>query len=518
MEVNGLLNSPIPFIMMGIYLAVVVFLSCRVMVRNKIRRKNRSQTFEDFYTGNKSMPAVVVGLVTIVTFYSGTTFTGRVGFFYNYGVVALTTVFSSSAAGVIMFFLSEKVWPISKKYHCSTLADILELRYQSRYVKLVCALIIVSFNTIWLITEIRTLGIIVNIASGGVVSSQLGSAIAFAIIMAYVCTGGIRSVAAVDSFSSGLMLAGSVVTVVYIVRTFYQGNVGAMFAAGMHGTEALWTVAKDAEFGYSYWISSVLVSTIVMLVYPSNYMSICMGENVRAVKKASLAASMSGIWLMIYGVIAAAALGLGSHGIMIHNPEASLLEMVSYSGNGFMLGLVTTFVLAASLGTLDSTLISLSGILSNDILVNGKNIRNQVPCIGSGAEGGSTGAGNEGVGLTRAMILLLGIVALVLSMKQLPLLVLLVNYASNGLLQLVPAVLGGLYWKKATAAGAITSMLSGVGTLLILDLIKRHVYLNDAGFLGGYFLGIPSLAVGVLVFVAVSCLTCREGRGLFLGE
>lgn len=515
MEVSGLMKTPVPFIMMGLYILAIVVLSYRTVLAAKLKRNNTKQNFEDFYTGNKSMPAIVVGLLTIVTFYSGTTFTGRVGFFYNYGVVALTTLFSSVASGVIMFFLAEKVWPISKKYHCSTLSDLLEFRYQSRYIKLLTAVIIVSFNIIWLITEIKTLGIIVNIASGGMISAMAGSGVMFAIIIAYVCTGGVRSVAAVDSFSSVIMLVGSVAAVVFIIVQFYQGDMSAMFAASLSESPKLWTVSNEGVYGYTYWFSSVVVSTIVMLVYPSNYMSICMGKSVRAVKKASLAAALSGPWLFIYGIIAAAAIGLGTKGITIQNPEAALLEMISYSGNGLMLGVVTTTVLAASLGTLDSTLISLSGILSNDIYVNIWNIRNRNACIGAAVEDGRRANGKEAkaggdVLITRFFILLLGGMAFILSLKQLPLLVLMANYASNGLLQIVPAVIGGMYWKKATPRAAAVSMISGTGFYLLLDTVKNVVYNGSPDFMGGFFLGLPALLFGGVIFVIVSELTYRN--------
>lgn len=501
-----LIKTPIPFLMMGLYLLIVVGLSMRAVIRQKIARGGKERSFEDFYTGNKSMSAFVVGLVTIVTFYSGTTFTGRVGFFYNYGVVALTTLFSSATSGVIMFFLAEKVWPISKRYHCSTLSDMMELRYQRRYVKLLTSLIIVSFNIIWLITEIRTLGLIVNVASAGRISAVAGSIAAFTVIIVYVCTGGIHSVAAVDSFSSLLMLAGSVVAVVYLIAHFYHGNLAEMFRLGLEANPDLWVVSNQGTYGFPYWFSSIIVSTVVMLVYPSNYMSICLGKSVKEVKKASIAAAFSGPWLVIYGVIAAAALGLKGQGIQIANPESAFLEMLSYSGNGLMLGLVTTFILAASLGTLDSTLISLSGILANDVVMNVVQMKRKVPCIGSAKAAEmkkEAGIGNE-VTITRLLIIFLGVMALYLSTKQLTLMVLLANYASNGLLQVVPAVMGGLYWKKATPQAAVASMLSGVGTYLVLDTVKRVVFHGAETFFGGYFLGIPAVAVGTMVLIAVS--------------
>ena len=161
-----LIQSPIPFIIMLAYIAVVIWMAWYQGFSKKAIERKKNQTFEDYLTGGKSRNAVVVFLITCVTFYSGTTFTGRVGFFYNYGVAGLNSVVTCAATGMVMFFLSEKIWPLAKKYRLSTLPDIMELRYQSRWVKFCVSLIIVCFNIIWLITEIRTLGIAMNLASG----------------------------------------------------------------------------------------------------------------------------------------------------------------------------------------------------------------------------------------------------------------------------------------------------------------------------------------------------------------
>lgn len=443
---DTLLKTSVPAVMMGIYIVIVFILSYKATITARLKKRHKDRTFEEFYTGGKSMSAIVVGLVTIVTFYSGTTFTGRVGFVYHFGAVGLTSLFSCSAVGLVMFFLSEKVWPLSKKYRLSTLSDMLELRYQSKFVKMMTAIIIVCFNIIWLITEIRTPGYTVNIASGGIISTTLGAAVIFTIIVVYVCTGGIRSVAAVDSFSSAIMLAGSIIAIVYIVTYYYGGSFTEIFSAAVAVKPSIATVGSGVSFGMPYWISSVFLGTLVMLVYPSNFMSICMAKSVGAVKRSALATALSGPWLIVYCIFAFAALGLSSRGIVIHEPQAALLEMLSYTGNELMLGLTTTFILAACLGTLDSTLISLSALVSNDIITNGRNIAVKEPCIGATGDSvrvidarTAQNARRE-VFLTRVLVVVLGVIAFCLSLTQLPLLVLLTNYATNGLVQIVPAI------------------------------------------------------------------------------
>lgn len=517
MSTNGLMHTMVPFVMMGLYILVVFFLSWHTAAKSRRRAQNGS-TFEDFYTGGKTMNAVTVALVTIVTFYSGTTFTGRVGFYYNFGVVGLTSIFTSTFAGVVMYFLSEKIWPLSKKYHLSTLSDLLEFRYQSQALKTMTAVTIVCFNIVWLVSEIRTLGLTVNVASGGQISQAAGSALMFAIIIFYVCTGGVHSVAAVDSFSAAVMVGGSLVVLCAIVGKLFGGNPFEMMREGANAAPGLLTIASGNAYSYPYWISNVVLGSIVMLVYPSNYMSICMAKSVKSVKRSSLITAVSGLWLVIYAVIAMAALGLNARGIAIQNPESALLEMTSYMKSGFLLGLVTTFILAASMGTLDSTLLSLSALLSNDVVWNIGRMRRKEPCIGvTPSEDGKEGKGQRisEVLLTRILVVALGIVAYLMSLSQLPLLVVLVNYAMSGLVQIVPSTVLGLYWKKSTRTAALVSMPLGVVSMLLLDYYAKNIYVSPDGspFFGGFMVAIIALALNIVVFVLVSLATCKKYYG-----
>lgn len=515
-----MLKSPIPFIMMLVYIGIVIWMAWYQGFSKKAIERRKNQTFEDYLTGGKSRNAIVVFLITIVTFYSGTTFTGRVGFFYNFGVAGLNSVLTCSATGMVMYFLSEKVWPLAKKYRLSTLPDIMELRYQSRWVKFAVSLIIVCFNIIWLITEIRTLGLAMNLASGGMMPIKIGSAIAFTIIIIYVSTGGINSVSMVDSFSACVMLGGSLVVLGYIINFFFNGSIGDMFqsagqvAKDMYAgqtMESIFTLAGTGNYNRPYWISNVLLGTMVMLVYPSNFMSICLAKNVREVKKSSIATAGAGIWLSIYAIFGACVLGVAAKGFTISDPQSGIMELCSLAGSPIMLGIVCTFILAAALGTLDSTLISLSGLISNDLLTNLLKLKNHEPTIG--ADGGRSAAeiqnrvqrdAKKEVFRTRVIVLCLGAVAFCFSLTELPLLTLLTDVATNGMVLVVPTIAGALFWKRATPQGAIASMIAAEATFMGMYAFGvRYVW-------NGFFLGIPAIIVGIVVFIVVSLATSNK--------
>jgi SSS family solute:Na+ symporter len=69
-------------------------------------------------------------------------------------------------------------------------------------------------------------------------------------------------------------------------------------------------------------------------------------------------------------------------------------------------------------------------------------------------------------------------------------------------------IIGGLYWKKATAAGAWTAMVLG-GVLSLGGIIARQIYRE--GFpLNGVQIFFFSVLICIVTFIAVSLLTCRE--------
>lgn len=75
--------------------------------------------------------------------------------------------------------------------------------------------------------------------------------------------------------------------------------------------------------------------------------------------------------------------------------------------------------------------------------------------------------------------------------------------ASSGLLVMAPAIIATFFWKRATTAGALVSMIIG-GTLTVV----LHVLDLRAGFkLAGQWPAVWRSAVTVVVFVGLSLVT-----------
>ena len=72
-------------------------------------------------------------------------------------------------------------------------------------------------------------------------------------------------------------------------------------------------------------------------------------------------------------------------------------------------------------------------------------------------------------------------------------------------------IIGGLYWKKATAQGAWCALITGA-VLSIVGIIIRQ--LNPGFFMNGQQLGFAAMLCAIVIFIIVSLLTCKEDFNL----
>ncbi len=105
--------------------------------------------------------------------------------------------------------------------------------------------------------------------------------------------------------------------------------------------------------------------------------------------------------------------------------------------------------------------------------------------------------------LCRALIPLITVVCFFFAKMKLGLIAVLSSMASGGLLMQLPAILGVFFWKRATAAGAVSSMITG-------GVAVGYMYVRGIKPLG-HWPPLWGLLLSGVVFVSVSLLTRRPG-------
>ncbi|MFQ5892385.1 MAG: sodium:solute symporter family protein, partial [Candidatus Methanofastidiosia archaeon] len=146
--------------------------------------------------------------------------------------------------------------------------------------------------------------------------------------------------------------------------------------------------------------------------------------------------------------------------------------------------IAVTGVIAASMSTADSQFLVLSSLITKDFYVNILNPKS---------------SNKKRLRVARISMFLLLLLAFLVSLKPPKLIVTLSILSFAGTLQILPTMLGGLFWRRATKEGAISSMLVGVLTLSIFQWVLKPPL--------GIHQGIWGLIFGSLTFVLVSLVT-----------
>jgi len=147
-------------------------------------------------------------------------------------------------------------------------------------------------------------------------------------------------------------------------------------------------------------------------------------------------------------------------------------------------------IMAAAVSTIDSILLTLSSVWARDIY---RGVFNR-------------GAGEEKeLRMGQWVIPMMAVIALVFawqvsSKSGLDFMIApLSSAASAGLLMVVPSIFGAFYWRRATATGAVASILSGAVLVLVLQVTGMKPL--------GWWPGVWGFVVCSIVFVGVSLVT-----------
>ncbi len=203
----------------------------------------------------------------------------------------------------------------------------------------------------------------------------------------------------------------------------------------------------------------------------------------RTEKVAQYAGSIAGIYCIIYG-LACALIGMAAHVLLpdLANVNTAFAAIVKASLPDGIRGLVIAAALAAMMSTASAGLLAASTTLTEDLL----------PKLRGGKQ--------SSLGINRLFTALTGIVVLAIALvvnDVISALTLAYNLLVGGML--IPLI-GAIYWKRATTAGAITSMGLGFVTALVF-MLKDGLDANTPIYY--------SLAVGLVSFVVVSLVSPR---------
>jgi SSS family solute:Na+ symporter len=445
----------------------------------------------EFFLANRQLGGFVSAMSYAATTYSAFMMVGLAGLTYKMGVGALGFELTYLCGLVLVVFFGPRFWLVGRRYDYLTHAQLLADRYESRAVGIVAALLCLIFLIPYAAIQLMGIGYLVSVISKGAISLMTAMILATSIAIVWSNIAGLRSVAWTDALQALIMLITSI-WVLFLVVDKGFGGFNAFFQQMEQQTPRL--LAGAGLFKFNVFFGLALPWLFFPLSNPQVSQRLFVPKSVKAFKQMIGGFLIFGFiytLVSIFWGFSARLLIPGLKEADLATPSLLALPVVP----GIIVVIVMVGILSAAISTIDSILLSLSSMCARDIVKNGLHagISEKTELI----------VGKLIIPVLAAVFLLFAFWAVGKSGFAF-MIAPLSAAASAGLLMAVPAIIGAFFWKRATAAGALGSMIGGAATVLLLQLTGYKPL--------GMWPGVWGLAVCLILYVAISLLTVAPIR------
>lgn len=469
--------APIPF-----YTVLVLYLGIMAFIGWYAGRKTNN--IGDFFVLSGKAGVVVSGIAYFSTQFSMGTFLGTPGTIYGVGYAGMAISVPGAVFCMILpaLLIGRKLITLGHKYGFLTMADYLTDRYHSKNMSGVLGVMMLFFLVPMMGAQIIGAGVIVHVFTGlpewvGVVGMGI-------IVILYCMTGGMKGAMMTDVIQGSLMIATAVVT--FIVSIVMGGGFSNINHTLQSMNEAYLTFpGANGYMPWTYYISNIVLWSFFTMGQPHLFTKFFAMKDHKTMFKAILLGT-AGMFFSATLIEWAGVNGIAS----IQNIEKAdqIIPMILQRGmNPFLASIFIAAIVAAGMSTIDGILVTTTGAVTRDIY---QKIINK-------------NATDEAVmSLSKVVTVIIGIVVICFGVFQ-PGSIFEINlFAFSGMAIFVVPILFGIYWKKATAKGAIASVIVGIISLLLFTL-NPSVKALAMGFHALF----PTTIIASIVMIVVSKFT-----------
>ena len=443
-----------------------------------------SSFLEEYFLGERQMGGFILAMTMVATYGSASSFIGGPGIAYTQGLGWVLLAMAQLVTGYFtLMVLGKKFAIVARQYKAITLIDFLKERYKSKTVVILSAASIIIFLFSSMTAQWIGGARLVESLTGMPYTTAL-LIFAFSVLI-FVIVGGFRAVALTDTVQGVVMFLGTLILLVATIK------------AGGGVPKIIHDLAAEnpnliSPFGAKHDLTPSYVSSFWILVGVG-----VVGLPQITVRAMSYKNSKAMHHAIIIGTVVVGFIMLGMHligvfarpvlpGVKIGDTVMPLLSMKVLPP--FVAGIVLAAPMAAIMSTVDALLILVSSALVKDIYLN---------YIKPNAED------RQIKKVSFSVTAIIGVIVIILALSP-PDLIVWLNLFSFGGLESVfiwPVVLG-LYWSKGNKHGAITSMIIGMGSYILLDRFYPNAF--------GLHTVVMPIVLSLLGFIIVSLVSQQK--------
>ncbi|MCB5911993.1 sodium:solute symporter [Streptomyces pinistramenti] len=441
----------------------------------------RAKSKSDFLVAGRRLgPAMYSGTMAAIVLGGASTI-GGVGLGYQYGLSGAWMVFTIGLGLLALsLFFSARIARL-KVY---TVSEMLDLRYGG-VAGIISGVVMWAYTLMLAVTSTIAYATIFDVLFG--LDRTVAIVLGGLIVVGYSTLGGMWSITLTDMVQFVVKTIG-VLLLLLPVAVVKAGGFAAMKAQLPGDYFAPLGIGGGTVFTY------VLIYSFGMLIGQDIWQRVFTARGDRV---ARLGGTVAGTYCLLYA-LAGAVIGTAAKVLYPHlgSPDDAFATIVKDALPVGVRGLVLAAALSAVMSTSSGALIACATVANNDIwarLRRGVGYR-RTPDDGTG-DGSATERAHDEVRGNRVFILLMGVAVIGLACALndvVEALTLAYNVLVGGLL--VP-ILGGLLWKRGTAAGALAAVAAG-GLTVVGSMAALGVLANEPICYG--------LSASLLAYVVVS--------------
>jgi Na+/proline symporter len=440
----------------GIAAYILAQLAIGVVVSRRIR------TETDYLVAGRSLGPVLVGFSVFATWFGAETCIGAAGAVYERGLAGGSADPFGYAVCVIVVCLifAVPLW----RLRLTTLADVFRLRFDVGVERL-AVLLMVPASLFWAAAQIRAFGQVLAAASGFEVEATI--TFATTVVVAYTMMGGLMADAWTDvvqgvALTIGLFLLGWRVLMVEGTAPLTSLGAAAFNPLGAEPRPFL----EIAEEWAVPVIGSMVAAELVARILGSRSASVA--------RHATVAGGVA------YLTIGLMPVGLGLVGASLlpglEDPEQILPALAQAYLPSALYVLFAGGLVSAILSTVDSALLTASGLVSHNVVVQ---LRPEL-------------SERVKVRIARVGVVLLGLTAYAMALRAERVYELVAESSSFASAGIVTVVTFGLFTRIGGRGSALAALLTGMATWTLgaYVLLLPYPYLTSlAGAVGAYLIG-----------------------------
>jgi len=454
-------------------LLIFVFIYFGILIAMGFYFSTKAKTSDDFVLANRSLgPLVLAGTLASTWVGSGTITGSTTVIAANNGIFPSLITNIGLFLGCLFLFA---IAPMVRKTGYYTVGELIEAKY-GRFAKDLAVLIIILAFLGIVSYQYRGIAMVLNVTTG--LDSSIGNWIGLFIIIFLALSGGLKSVAYSDAFSTLIIVAGLVLGVPIMIH-LGGGWQNILLNAAAQGKE----FTPTGGLSWTYLLGIALPTAFLLLGNQNMFQRIAASQSEKQAKKGMLMMLVALLFIVPPVVIISFCSATYFNGLedvsMTFLATSTVMPLVF---GGLILAAATALIVTTG----NSYLLSAATNVTYDLYARYVN---------------KDATDQQKLWVTRATVLVFGLAAFLI-LFQFPtiLSIQMYSYTIYGA-GLTPAVLGAILWKKVTPAGGIASMLVGAGGTLIWELV-----LNKPG---GFDAALPMIPAAAIVLIVVSLITYK---------